>query len=316
LIGDSTFRYNPYKFCGEFVLRIFRIALFLWVLPSVAQAGFIATCIQLLANWGTHASQFETASPWKVTPNGVYFQGTAVTGTSDYPEKVALNNLDFIPSLDAPWTEEHFAIFKNRRILSLGEGINSIVLMLRKQGFSARGMDCWYGRVDLPKGKGSKEFDWFINHYEAQPNAFLTGDARKIPLPDESEDLVFSHHLANNLTLADRKRVLMESIRILSVGGETRHNGFTSEQINQNIFPFLDRVYGNALEIYAVSKQSTFMHADRGLQSFSSQVIVIRKNKNTGAPVEQFSTEEEEPVRKAVPPPARSRPGVEVRGIY
>ena len=55
----------------------------------------------------------------------------------------------------------------------------------------------------------------------------------------------------------------MEAIRLTTVGGETRHYGFTATQLEKMI-PFLKTIYGESIEVRSVRKQSEIMNANFG----------------------------------------------------
>ncbi len=304
-------------------MAFLRTLLVVIAFQSNAHAGLVGDCLRYLGLVQPPPpvqTQTKPATPWVVTPSGVLFKGLALTGKDEFSEPVVLNNLDFIPTQNAPWTDENFKVFKGRKILSLGEGTSSVVMMLRKNGFNARALDVWYGRNDYPRGLGTETLHWFLAQYEKTPEALINGDARKIPLPDESEDLVFSHHLVNNLVMADKKRVLMEAIRINTVGGESRHYGFSAAQLDQ-VIPFLKSTYGDAIEIGTVQKQSEIFIPHLGRRQMDSSVLIVRKKTKTDNPTPSFPADEEKPeppaaIPNPVPIPARPQyQGGGVRGL-
>lgn len=295
-----------------------KLLVLLFTLLPVAQAGMAKDCLRYFFRMGrgevANSASAQT-SPWRVTQGVVTFKGVALTGKDEFSERVVLNNLDVIPEKEAEWTDERFALFRGKNILSLGEGTSSLVLMLRKNGFDARALDTWYGRDDYPRGKiGTETVEWFLDQYKDSPEALISGDARHTKLPAESQDVVVSHLLVNNFTMADKKRVLMESLRLLTVGGETRHYGFTDDQL-QNIVPFLQHHYGAAIEIRSVRKQSEIMSAQLGRRLMDANVLIITKKGKTSEPAVIFPANEEEaePIHR-VPLMPRSG-GIQVRGL-
>lgn len=146
----------------------------------------------------------------------VSVNGVAVTGDFIYSLDFVLNNLDL--------NEANLASqFRGKSVLSLAEGMSGLLPFLLKVGVKAQGLDLWYGDLVFPdnfSGHGMREY---IRKYG---DHLIAGDARDIPLPDASTDLVLSHMLVNNVDIVAQKLIVKEVVRILSKDGEARILGF------------------------------------------------------------------------------------------
>jgi hypothetical protein len=133
-------------------------------------------------------------NPW-ITANGIM-----VTGSSFYPLEVVVNDLGL-----RAW---HLAELKNKKVWSIGEGFSDLLPMLLDHGADAKGLDIWYVVKDFPESHPEAEL---MKTYIAKYKDFLiVGDARHIPLPDRTLDMVLSHQLVRNFDSFDTEIELVE----------------------------------------------------------------------------------------------------------
>lgn len=97
---------------------------------------------------------------------------------------------------------------KPRRILDVGTGTGFLALLLAEMGHSCTGLDISAKMLEQAKKKGAAYGDRV---------AFDFGDAEKLPLPDNSVDVVVNRHLL--WTLPEPKKALLEWLRVLKPNG-------------------------------------------------------------------------------------------------
>jgi len=107
-------------------------------------------------------------------------------------------------------------------ILSLGEGASEFIPRLVAMGMQrAVGVDLWYHpEVQFPNNEEGQNLKAY---YEKNKSHLLQADARHLPLATESVDLIVSKKLMNNLHIADIADIIIESVRVLKLGGEMKH---------------------------------------------------------------------------------------------
>lgn len=97
-----------------------------------------------------------------------------------------------------------------------GSGALSIRAALTWQSVQVVGMDYWgaaygYGQAMCEKNAASEGV--------AARCSFQHGDANKLDFPDESFDAVVSNYVYHNITGADKRALVMETLRVLKKGG-------------------------------------------------------------------------------------------------
>ncbi len=146
----------------------------------------------------------------------VLVNGIPVTGQFMHPLKVVMGNLG-ITELDVQKT------YRNKKVLTIGEGVSELLPFFLAQGVAARGLDVWYHNDGFDDNYSGKIMRKYVRKYGAH---LIQGDAKKIPLRSGSIDKVFSHLLVNNVEHDEQVAIVEEVIRILKVGGEARLFGF------------------------------------------------------------------------------------------
>lgn len=132
---------------------------------------------------------------------------------------------------------------QNRKGLILGEGDGKLLPYLLGKGVAGvKAVDIWYHSKTFPPTKRGSELAEYSKKYSKY---LLKADARKLPVPNESQDFIYSHRLMNNLfhlfpETADE--VYAETIRVLRPGGFARITGphITARMLN---------LYGTKAEI-------------------------------------------------------------------
>lgn len=282
-----------------------RIAVVLMTIAWSSHADIIGLCKKLFLAVSKPATTTANKPPsdWVQVQGNFIYKGMIVTGVYNYPEKLVFSNLGILPNRDANYDLQYFNQFKNKSILSLGEGYNTIALSLRKNGFQATAVDLWYAHTE-----GIPEKDDFrrsftpktiLEEYKKFPGSIVAADARKLPFASESQGVVLSHNLVNNLTIADQKRVIMESLRVLVVNGEARHFGFENEEQTKSMIQFLEKTYGSCLQISYESKTEEIFHTVYGRQDVTAYLIKIIKKEKTPEKIDVTFPPEEELKEKA-----------------
>ncbi len=125
------------------------------------------------------------------------------------------SELQTIEELHLP--EKLATLPRDSHIVSIGEGTDSMASVLAKSFPNTRAIDIWYGNQKLPKDLAD-----FVSKNQ---KILIPGDVTKLPLPNDSQDLVLAHQLFNNLKRMDTKMDgFSEIIRVLKRGGEARIN--------------------------------------------------------------------------------------------
>jgi ubiquinone/menaquinone biosynthesis C-methylase UbiE len=121
---------------------------------------------------------------------------------------------------------------KNKKVWSIGEGFSDLLPMLLDHGADANGLDIWYSAKDFPESHPEAEL---MKAYIAKYKGYLiVGDARHVPLPDRTLDMVLSHQLVRNFDSLDTEIELVEEmIRVTKVDGEVRVFGFEYDDLPQ-----------------------------------------------------------------------------------
>lgn len=148
---------------------------------------------------------------------------------------------------------------KKLKVLSLGEGFSQLLPTLLSNGIAAQGLDIWYHSKNIPQNKTlvTKEMQ---NYQDGHAPKLIRGSALDIPMKSESIDFVVSHNLTYYLHIAEQLRVLTETIRVLSVGGEARillvHNRKQTENrtliLFKTISDFIDKNYQQTIQFKIV----------------------------------------------------------------
>jgi hypothetical protein len=278
-----------------------RTAVVLMTIACSSHADIIGFCKKIFLGMSNSATITEPSKPpsdWVQVQGNFIYKGMIVTGVVNYPEKLVFSNLGILPNRDANYNLEYFNIFKNKNILSLGEGYNTIALSLRKNGFQATAVDLWYAHPETIPDKDDYRREitpkTILEEYKKFPGSIVAADARKLPFANESQGVVLSHNLVNNLTVADQKRVMMESIRVLQANGEARHFGFENEEQTKSMVQFLEKTYGSSLEISSESKTEEIFHTVYGRQEVTAYLIKMIKKEKTPDTVEVTFLPEEE----------------------
>lgn len=92
--------------------------------------------------------------------------------------------------------------------IGCGEGRNS--LYLSQVGFNIVGIDLSFKAANVMKNNFFEE---------SLKGHIVTGDARQMPLGDESADGILAHHLFDHLDLNGLNRAVAECMRVLKPGG-------------------------------------------------------------------------------------------------
>lgn len=209
------------------------------------QAAANANCIQALEDY--------------VTVNDV-----AVTGDFYYPLDLVLKNLNL--------TKEDVKTYKRKVTISLAEGVSHFLPYFLSQGIPIVALDLWYKDQRFPDNSTGRLMRQYVQQYNPH---LIAADATKIPLPDKSIDVVFSHMLLNNIGYEEQLDVLKESIRILKKNGEARLFGIGDGQAIE-IAQFLDQNYKDWIEFSFHKKNFSFvLHGEK--YNHVAYLLVIKK---------------------------------------
>lgn len=180
---------------------------------SASDATKAPSCRQILSD-----VEIESYNQEFILANGV-----AVTGDFLYPLHLVLSNLnlDFVTIRN----------LRGKRVLSLAEGVSALLPFLLQQEVNSRGLDLWYSSTsNLPLNYTGRLMRQYVRTYG---NYLIPGDARNIPLENESVDLIVSHMLVNNVDFEAQKNILKEAMRVVKKGGEIRLFGFDEDDAEQ-----------------------------------------------------------------------------------
>lgn len=206
---------------------------------------FLALLLTLLLgtpySWGTQLSSSLCELGLNAKGHGVA-NGVVITGEKTYKLPSVLRNLGIASRAERE-------AFRNKEILSLGEGISGLTPFLREGGLDAKGLDLWYHSSDLPQGEAWKAMREYQEAYGAH---LIRGDARDLRsvIPDASVDLVLCHMLLNNFVKqSDENKALAEIVRILKPGGSARIAHLSMPDIARQTYRHLTRTYGDRFKI-------------------------------------------------------------------
>jgi SAM-dependent methyltransferase len=101
-----------------------------------------------------------------------------------------------------------FAGYRGRRLVEVGCGIGTDLVRFAKGGALVTGVDLSETAVRLAKAN--------LDQHDAR-GAVLVGDGARLPLPDESVDVVYAHGVLQYS--ADPKGIVEEARRVLRPGG-------------------------------------------------------------------------------------------------
>lgn len=150
-----------------------------------------------------------------------------------------------VTSRTAETVASHLAIsdlsaLRGLRIASIGEGFSTLAQTLEKQGNEVVAVDLVYAlsraeleRVLIRGGTSGRDPDTLLTVDQAQarlPTRCLPGNVLSLPLDARSQDRVFISHVLEWLGDEDKKRALIEAVRVARPGGEVRVNGLTSAE--------------------------------------------------------------------------------------
>lgn len=108
---------------------------------------------------------------------------------------------------------DRVAIAKDARVLDLGSGTGSLLLLANRRGPSAdlTGIDPDPAMIAIATKKAAEA---------AAPIRFEQGRADALPFPDESFDRVVTSLVLHHLTREEKRAALREALRVLRPGGE------------------------------------------------------------------------------------------------
>jgi SAM-dependent methyltransferase len=101
-----------------------------------------------------------------------------------------------------------FAGYRGRRLIEVGCGIGTDLVRFAKGGALVTGVDLSETAVRLARAN--------LDRHDA-PGAVLVGDGARLPLPDESVDVVYAHGVLQYS--ADPRGIVEEARRVLRPGG-------------------------------------------------------------------------------------------------
>lgn len=117
---------------------------------------------------------------------------------------------------------------ENALDVGCGSGALAIAVARKNKNAHVTGLDYW-GKNYASYSKALCEQNAAAEH--VQNVHFLQGDARKLPFPDESMDIIVSNYVYHNIPSADRQALLKESLRVLKKGGVfALHDLFTRQR--------------------------------------------------------------------------------------
>jgi SAM-dependent methyltransferase len=184
------------------------------VLHQRAVAQFLL--LSLLWSFVAHGKEEPCEAIFRDVGYGHFsFNEIPVTGASIYPLEVVQHNLG--------WQDLHGKL-RGKKVLSIAEGYSPFLESLQQEGAHAEALDLWYNQADkIPPSKEGRLAQTFVQKHK---NSLITGDARHMPIADETYDYIFSHKLVNNLDFTATLQVSEEVRRVLKPGGEARIYGY------------------------------------------------------------------------------------------
>ena len=232
-------------------------------LPTIARAlqilaltGFYSAAKPALATNLCVAYEKSTHRDFDAYQLGIAFRDVMVTAK---PIEVVREHLkltdDFVAQLRQPGAS----------VVSLGEGMSELLPFLIATGAHVRAVDLWYHSELLDQGPFSNsalaamaDFQRRYRPYLIRANALHTG------LPEESQSVVLSNLLANNLHINEQLRLVQEAIRLLRVGGNARiyltlSPDHLDEKTDGVVRAFLDENYSQFVK-YLVYEGLIYLH--------------------------------------------------------
>ena len=127
------------------------------------------------------------------------------------------------------------------RLLDVGCGSGALAIRAALTWRSAQvtGIDYWgaaygYGQAMCGKNAASESV--------AARCTFQHGDANRLDFPDESFDAVVSNYVYHNITGADKRELLLETLRVLKKGGVFALNDEMKPRLYGNMEAFAQRL--------------------------------------------------------------------------
>jgi ubiquinone/menaquinone biosynthesis C-methylase UbiE len=161
---------------------------------------------------------------WQANPCGVKF-ADAEPGTRRFYELVEAHR--YTKEWHIP-EAANFAGARGLKVLEIGCGLGTDGAQFAEAGADYTGVDLTEAAVDLAR----KRFELFD-----LPGSFQTADAEKLPFPDNSFDVVYSHGVLHHTP--DTQKAIQEVHRVLRHGGHAivmlYHRGSYNYRVNISI---------------------------------------------------------------------------------
>ncbi len=129
-------------------------------------------------------------------------------------------------------------LLKNKTVLELGLGNGKTLISILKQKPSK------FFAIDFSSKAIKKSKDIFKDKLE-----ILKADARKLPFPDESFDIVVAYYVLNNSVKKDRIKIVREILRVLKKDGFCLFEDFSINDF-RNVGKGSNVVNGNKLRCH------------------------------------------------------------------
>lgn len=162
----------------------------------------------------------------------------------------------------------HLGFDGTGRLLEVGCGSGALAIRaaIRWPEAEVLGVDTWgavyaYSREECERNAASEGV--------ASHCAFLTGDATRLAFPDETFDAVVSNYVYHNVTGADKRELVRETLRVLKRGGVFALNDDMKPRMYGDVETFAQelrdaglaevRVVDTAREIFGSSTRAALM---------------------------------------------------------
>lgn len=173
------------------------------------------------SDWNVDCVQPAQVIIEKVTPNANYLQGFE---TVVFANKVLVTGEGYYHNLPGikealQITQQDLMGWQDKKVLSLGEGYSDLVPFLVSRGIDAKALDIWYGVESFPDNLMGQKMQSYVQKYG---DYLIPADARSIPLPDHSVDVILEHQLISHASIQSLFMIMSEIKRVLRPGGQAR----------------------------------------------------------------------------------------------